>query len=115
MPLIEGQQDMKSGKFLPGNTCGGRVKGSRNKLTQKMLERFAQRNEDGVSVEEILFDIMQNKQTSPDLKLKAASKLADLVFPKAQSVELEVEASDGLTPQQMDDRIRQLLKSQEEG
>lgn len=108
MPLKEGQ-DPVSGKFLPGNTLGGRVKGSRNALTKKMLERFAIRNEDGCSVEEILLDIAQDPKGSPELKFKAASKLADMVFPKAQSVELEIEAADNLNPEQIDDRIRQLL------
>jgi hypothetical protein len=98
------------GGFLPGNKCAkGRIKGSRNKLTEKMLERFAHRNQDGISVEEILFDIAQDATESSDMRFKSASKLADLVYPKAQSVELEVEETDSMTLAQMDERIQAIL------
>ena len=109
---MEVQQDAASGKFVKGNTLGkGRPKGSRNKLTEKMLQRFAERNEDGISVEEILFDIAQNKTEATETRMKAASKLADMVFPKAQSVELEVVENEGLTLAEMDEKIKQLMNS----
>jgi hypothetical protein len=116
-PLLTGKvmgdginRDATHGGFLPGNkSAKGRIKGSRNKLTEKMLERFAMRNQDGISVEEILFDIAQDPTSSPEMRFKASSKLTDLVFPKAQSVELDVEETDAMTVSEMDERILVLL------
>jgi predicted HTH transcriptional regulator len=100
----------KHGGFLPGNKCAkGRIKGSRNKLTEKMLERFAMRNQDGISIEEILFDIAQDNGQSAEMRFKASAKLSDLVYPKAQSVEMEIEEMDGMSLEQMDERILILL------
>lgn len=104
-------QDPENGQFLPGNKLGkGRVKGSRNALTEQMLKRFAQRNQDGISVEEILFDIAQDAQQSAEMRFKAAAKLSDLVFPKASSVELDIEEKTDMSITDMDDRIRQLMR-----
>jgi hypothetical protein len=110
-PIGDGiNRDLTTGCFLPGNrSAKGRIKGSRNQLTEQMLKRFAARNMDGISVEEILFDIAQDPKASPEMRFKSAAKLSDLVFPKAQSVELEVEEADGLTPDEMDTRINQLM------
>ena len=103
-------RDKTTGQFLPGNkSAKGRVKGSRNALTEQMLQRFAERNMAGISVEEILFDIAQDPDGASEMRFKAASKLADLVFPKAQSVEIEVEAVDDMSVSDMDSRILQLM------
>ncbi|AUG88468.1 hypothetical protein PQC39_gp104 [Vibrio phage Vp_R1] len=108
--FVEGQ-DPENGKFLPGNKLGkGRVKGSRNALTEQMLKRFAQRNQDGISVEEILFDIAQDSGQPAEMRFKAAAKLSDLVFPKASSVELDIEEKTEMSITDMDDRIRQLMR-----
>ena len=86
-----------------------KVKANRFSLTNRMLERFAERNQDGVSVEEIMFDIAQNKENDPDTILRAASKLADLVYPRAQSVEIEIDDIAIMTPEQRDDKLKQLM------
>lgn len=107
--MMEGQ-DPTSGQFQPGNKFGkGRKKGSRNKMTQLMLDRVAARSEDGLSMEEILMDIAQDPNSPQELKFKAASKVADLVFPKAASVEVKVDDDDKMTKEQIDNRLNQLL------
>lgn len=94
------------GQFKKGNP--GKPRGSRNKLTQMMLDRVAQRQESGLSAEEIMIDIMQDPKASPELRFKAASKIADIVFPRAASVELEVDNT-ALSPDEIDNKIKQLL------
>lgn len=107
--MVEGQ-DAISGKFQPGNTLGkGRKKGSRNKMTQMMLDRVSARSEDGLSMEEILMDIAQDPNSPQELRFKAASKVADLVFPKAASVEVKIDDDDKMTKEQIDNRLNQLL------
>lgn len=110
---IDVGQDKVSGKFLPGNTFGkGRVKGSRNKMTQKMLDRVASRSEDGLSMEEIMMDIAQDPNMPAELRFKAAAKVSDLVFPKAASVEVDMDNAGVLTKEEMDARLQQLLSAQ---
>lgn len=94
--------------FKPNNP--GRPKGSRNKMTQKMLDRIAERQEAGLSAEEILCDIMQDPNQPPELRFKAAAKVADLVYPKAASVEVEID-SHTVSKDEMDNKILQLLSS----
>lgn len=105
---MEGRDDV-SGKFLQGNPGGGRKKGSRNKMTQRMLDRIAERSEDGLSMEEILMDIAQDPNQPAELRLKAASKIADIVYPKASSVEVKIDEDSSMTKEQMDERLRQLI------
>ena len=107
--MVEGQES-GSGKFLPGNKLGkGRKKGSRNKMTQLMLDRVAGRSEDGLSMEEIIMDIAQDPSMPAELRFKAASKVADLVFPKAASVEVKIDDEDKLTKEQIDNRLKTLM------
>lgn len=107
--MVEGQ-DPVSGKFQPGNKFGkGRKKGSRNKMTQLMLDRVSARSEDGLSIEEIMLDIAQDPNQPAELRLKAASKIADMVFPKAASVEVKIDDEDKLTKEQIDDRLKSLI------
>lgn len=107
--MVEGQ-DAVSGKFLPGNSLGkGRKKGSRNKMTQMMLDRVADRSEAGLSMEEIMMDIAQDPSQPAELRFKAAAKIADIVFPKAASVEVKVDDDDKLTKEQIDNRLNQLI------
>ncbi|MFW3388046.1 UNVERIFIED_CONTAM: hypothetical protein RF648_18790, partial [Kocuria sp. CPCC 205274] len=55
-----------TGKIV--NKAGpGRPKGSRNKMTQKFLDRVQARTEDGMSMEEILMDMAQDPDMHPDL------------------------------------------------
>ena len=108
-------KDPKTGKFVAGNTMGwapgnvGRPRGSRAKMTQMMLDRVAARSEAGLSVEEIILDIAQDPNTPVELRLKAASKIADIVFPKASSVEVNMDEETILTGAQIDQRLRELL------
>lgn len=105
-------RSIKTGKFMPGNTAGkGRPKGSRNKMTQRMLDRVADRSEDGLSMEEILMDIAQDPEMPAELRYKAASKVADLVFPKASSVEVKMDDKENMSKAQIDERLKFLLSS----
>ena len=71
--IVEGRS-VKTGQFVKGNTQGkGRPKGSRNKMTQRMLNRVAERSEDGLSMEEIMMDIAQDPQMPAELRFKAAA------------------------------------------
>ena len=101
---------VKNGQFVKGNTLAtGRVKGSRNKMTQRMLNRVAERSEDGLSMEEIMMDIAQDPQMPAELRFKAAAKVSDLVYPKASSVEVKMDEKDSMTKEQIDARLKALL------
>ncbi|MGL4755057.1 MAG: hypothetical protein ACRCXB_22075 [Aeromonadaceae bacterium] len=107
---MEEVRDKITGQFLAGNGGGpGRPKGSRNKMTQRMLDRVAARQEDGLSMEEIMMDIAQDPKQPSELRFKAAAKVADLIYPRAASVEVTMDDENAMTPDQMDDRIKQLL------
>ena len=110
-PIGDGiNRDAKTGAFLPGNrSAKGRIKGSRNKLTEQLLDRFAKRNQDGISMEEIMMDIAQDPGMPAELRFKASGKMMDLIYPKAQSVELEIEETTGMSISDMDERIAKLL------
>ena len=98
----------KKNQFIPGNPGGGRPKGSRNKMTQLMLDRVAARQESGLSSEEILMDIMQDPEMPPELRFKAAAKISDLIYPKAASIEVQMDDK-RLSKGEMDAKIQQLL------
>jgi len=97
----------QSGKFEKGNKFG-RAKGKRNKLTQAMLDRVAQA---GLSPDEVLIDIYQDPTIPPDLRFKAASKIADLVYPKAASIEVKMDEHEAMSEEQLDNRIRDFLSA----
>jgi hypothetical protein len=99
----------EKGLFLKGNSLAKLGGSTRAQLTNKLLERFAIRNQDGISIEELLFDIAQSDNESTEMKFKAAAKLADLVFPKTAQVEIEVDDGTVTSVQEMDDRIKELL------
>lgn len=102
-------RNLINGRFLPGNRHGkGRIKGSRNKMTQKFLDRVASRTEDGLSMEEILMDIAQDPQSPLELRYKASSKILDLTLPRAASIEVTMEETK-LTKEQIDARLTELL------
>lgn len=110
---VREQKDSVTGQFLKGNSQGkGRVKGSRNKMTQLMLDRVAARSEDGLSMEEIMMDIAQDPNMPAELRFKAAAKISDLVFPKAASIEVDMDEANILTKSEMDARLAQLLSAQ---
>ena len=98
----------KKNQFIPGNPGGGRPKGSRNRMTQLMLDRVASRQESGLSSEEILMDIMQDPEMPPELRFKAAAKISDLIYPKAASIEVQMDDK-RMSKGEMDAKIQQLL------
>lgn len=103
-------RDNVTGQFLPGNKLGkGRAKGSRNKLTQLLLDRVASRQEDGLSLEDIVMDIAYDPEMPAELRFKAASKILDIVHPKSASVEVTLDDESTISPEQMDARIKQLM------
>lgn len=63
-----------TGRFQKGNKFG-RPKGSRGKLTQMMLDRVA---DSQMHPDEVLIEIYQDPSIAPDLRFKAAAKVADL-------------------------------------
>ena len=103
-------RNIKTGQFVKGNSgSGGRPKGSRNKMTQRMLNRVAERSEDGLSMEEIMMDIAQDPNMPAELRFKAAAKVSDLVYPKASSVEVKMDDKENLSKEQIDARLKTLL------
>lgn len=107
--VINNGRNVKTGQFVKGNAGGGRPKGSRNKMTQRMLNRVADRSEDGLSMEEIMMDIAQDPNMPAELRFKAAAKISDLVYPRASSVEVKMDDKENLSKDQIDNRLRQLL------
>jgi len=106
---VEGR-NIRTGQFVAGNKArSGRPRGSRNKMTQRMLNRVAERSEDGLSMEEIMMDIAQDPQMPAELRYKAASKVADLVYPKASSVEVKMHDKETMTKEQIDAKLKSLL------
>lgn len=105
-----GYNDLATGRFVKGNP--GRKHGTRTKLNQKLLDRVATRSaEEGLSMEEIIMDIAQNPKYPAELRLKAASKILDVVHPKTASVEMVVEDNKASTVEQIDARIQELLST----
>lgn len=101
-----GGRNLVKNTFLPGNRFGkGRVKGSRNKLTQQMLDAVANAN---VKPHEFLLDVLSIATNSTDERLKAAMKLIDIVYPKAASVEVDMTLENDYSPAEMEERIREL-------
>ena len=94
-----------TGRFQKGNKFG-RPKGSRGKLTQLMLDRVA---ESQLSPDEVLIEIYQDPSNAPDLRFKAAAKVADLVYPRAASVEVKIEEDNGLTEEALNENLRDFL------
>lgn len=85
------------------------VKNVRSKMTEMMMQRVYNRSLGGQAVDEIMMDIAQDEKTPLELRFKAAAKVADLIFPRAQSVEVDMEVSNDFSSKQMDDRIKELM------
>ena len=81
----------------------------RNKMTNMMMERVYARSLGGQSVDEIIMDIAQDTQAPTELRFKAAAKVADLIFPKAASVEVEMDATVNMNKGDIDNRLKELL------
>lgn len=94
-----------NGKFQKGNKFG-RPKGSRGKLTQLMLDRVASSH---LSPDEVLIQIYEDPNIPPDLRFKAASKVADLVYPKAASVEIKIEDENVINEDSLNAQIKDFL------
>ncbi len=94
-----------TGKFQKGNKFG-RPKGSRGKLTQLMLDRVASSH---LSPDEVLIQIYEDPNIPPDLRFKAASKVADLVYPKAASVEVKIEEENVINEDSLNAQIKDFL------
>lgn len=106
-PYAKGRNLVKN-TFLSGNRFGrGRKKGSRNKLTQQMLDAVANAR---IKPHEFLLDVMEMPTNTMDERLKAALKLVDIVYPKAQSVEVDMTIDQDVSPADMEDRIKDILK-----
>lgn len=106
-------RSLENGRFVRGQAKAGpgRPKGSRNKMTQIMLSRVHKASEEGCSPEDIMIQIMKDVELPPELRFKAAAKVADLVYPRAASVEVKVEESEGKSIDQIQDQIKMLLAS----
>lgn len=106
-PIGVNGRNLVRGYFVKGNSFGkGRRKGSRNKLTQQMLDRVANSN---ISPDEFLLDIVNNTTTDEKLRIQAAMKLVDIVFPKASSVEMDITDKREVSKEDMDSRIKEIL------
>lgn len=79
---------LHNGRIAPGNKMGrGRKKGSRNKLNQNLLDFMANSE---VEIGPALVEMYMSEQTSPKEKIQCLKILSDIVFPKSQSVEVEI-------------------------
>ena len=96
-----------TGRFQKGNKFG-RPKGSRGKLTQMMLDRVA---DSQMHPDEVLIEIYQDPSIAPDLRFKAAAKVADLVYPRAASVEVKIKEDNGITEESINAQLRDFLKA----
>lgn len=106
-PVGVNGRNLHRGYFVKGNKFGkGRKKGSRNKMTQMMLDRVANSR---VAPDEFLIDIMSNVTTDEKLRLQAAMKLVDIVYPKASSVEMDLTDNRDVSKEDMDARLKELL------
>lgn len=97
-----------TGRFGKGNQFGkGRPKGSRNVLTQMMLDHAAAAE---MQPYEVLYDIYVDETIPMDLRFKAAAKHADLLFNKAAS-EAVIHIEENQTEEMADLRIRDFLSA----
>lgn len=94
-----------TGRFQKGNKFG-RPKGSRGQLTQLMLDRVANTQ---MHPDEVLIEIYQDPTIAPDLRFKAAAKVADLVYPKAASVEVKIEEDNGISEETLNEQLKDFL------
>lgn len=107
-PVGVNGRNLVKGYFVKGNSFGkGRKKGSRNKLTQQMLDRVANST---ITPDEFLLDIVNNTTTDEKLRVQAAMKLVDIVFPKASSVEMDITDKREMKKEDMDGRIKEILQ-----
>lgn len=107
-PVGVNGRNLVKGYFVKGNSFGkGRKKGSRNKLTQQMLDRVAN---SAITPDEFLLDIVNNTTTSEKLRVQAAMKLVDIVFPKASSVEMDITDKRDMKKEDIDSRIKNILQ-----
>lgn len=104
-----GGRNLVRNTFLKGNKFAkGRVKGSRNKLTQQMLDMVASAR---ITPAEYLMDVMEMVTADPKERLAAAMKLADFVYPKAASVEVDIKDNEELSKSEIDALIAEKLSS----
>jgi hypothetical protein len=94
-----------TGRFQKGNKFG-RPRGSRGKLTQLMLDRVAEAQ---ISPDEVMIDIYCDPTVDPELRFKAAAKVADLVYPKAASVEVKIEDTSATSEEAINAQIKDFL------
>lgn len=86
-----------NGRFGKGNTFSkgkGRKKGSLGALNKAMIARFAELNEiNETSPIDVIYGLMIDTTMTPEVKLKAASKLVDMLSktPKDEEPEQQEE------------------------
>lgn len=101
-------RDPTTGYFKKGNKFHtlSRGKDVRAKLTKLMLDRV-----EGTQLkpEEVLIEIYQDPKVPVDLRLKAASKVGDYIYPKASSVEVKMETNEVTSEEQINDKIKDFL------
>lgn len=112
-PIGINSRNLVLGTLAKGNKANarkGRPKGSRNKLTQQMLNVVSALE---ISPAEFLALVMSNPEGdySQDAQVKAAMKLTDIVYPKASSVELEVIDDEPKSKEELDEKLRSILGS----
>lgn len=99
-------RNQHNGQFTKGNTFGqGRPKGRRNVLTQMLLDHAAAAEQQPF---EVLYDLYNDDTIPPDLRFKAAAKYADLIYPKAASVEVKIE-DENVSEEMVDNKIKDFL------
>lgn len=71
-----------NGQFTKGNTAGGRTKGSKNKITQKIREKFLHFINDNLEGMQKAFDELE-----PRDKFKVLMDMSKFIMPTLKAVE----------------------------
>lgn len=71
-----------NGQFIKGNTAGGRTKGSKNKITQKIREKFLHFINENLEGMQQAFDELE-----PRDKFKVLMDMSKFIMPTLKAVE----------------------------
>ena len=98
-----------SGRFTKGHTFAkGRPKGSQNQLQKELQERMEQRSDDGQNIDTLLMDIAFDTSIEINTRVKAASKIADLVYGSKSNIVIEDE-SEQLSCEELEQKLRETI------
>ena len=81
----------------------------RNQMEQRMLNNMSKRIQlTGIAPEDILVDIYENPKSADELKYKAASKVTELLYPRASTLSVDMK-EDPISKEEIDNQLSRLL------